>query len=144
MDWYLWTKALHIAAVISWMAGLLYLPRLFVYHIQLSGNAEAVSKFELMERRLQRAIMTPAMIVALLTGGLLLFYFRNVDWMSFWIYFKLGSVLGLVMVHFMLSVWRLNLSAGNNQHSEKFFRLMNEVPAVLMIVIVVMVIVRPF
>ena len=144
MDFYLITKAVHIIAVISWMAGMLYLPRLFVYHVKLVDNEEASETFKIMERRLLKAIMTPAFGLALLSGLLLLLYFGNVDWQSYWLYGKLISLVGLVAIHFYLSSCQVAFSRDQNRHSERFYRLLNEVPAVLMIIIVVMIIVRPF
>lgn len=144
MDFYLITKAVHIIAVISWMAGVLYLPRLFVYHVKLAGNVEASETFKGMERKLLYAIMTPAFGLALVSGLVLLFYFGNVDWQSYWLYGKLVSLVGLITVHFYLSSCQKAFSNDQNRHSERFYRLLNEVPAVLMIIIVVLVVVRPF
>jgi protoporphyrinogen IX oxidase len=144
VDFYLLTKAVHIIAVISWMAGMLYLPRLFVYHVQLRDNNDAVETFKVMERRLLTAIMTPAFVVAFLSGLLLLFYFGNVDWGSFWLWCKLLSLFIMIYVHVFLGQCQRAFVSDSNRHSEKFFRIINEVPAVLMIVIVVMIVMRPF
>lgn len=144
MDFYLITKAIHIIAVISWMAGLLYLPRLFVYHIQLAGNSEASETFKVMERRLMKAIMTPAMTVAILSGLVLLFYFGNVDWHSFWLSLKLFCLVAMIAIHLYLAKCLKDFTLDRNRNSERFYRILNEAPAVLMIIIVVMVIVRPF
>ncbi len=143
-DFYLWTKAIHIISVICWMAGLLYLPRLFVYHVSLYGNDQAVEIFKMMERRLLNGIMNPSLLLSLLTGSMLLFYFDNVDWESLWIYVKIIFIMGLIVFHLFMISWQRSFSRDKNRYSEKFYRIVNEVPAVFMIVIVFMVILRPF
>ena len=144
MDWYLWTKALHIIAVICWMAGLLYLPRLFIYHLQLSENDQAVATFKVMERRLLNAITLPSMVFSLITGLLLLFYFGNVDWQSVWLWFKLLSVTLMIAATLFVASCQKAFAEDRNSRSERFYRIINEVPALLMIIIVVAVVVRPF
>lgn len=146
MDWltalYPWIKMLHIVAVISWMAGLLYLPRLFAYHADASG--ETAETFKVMERRLLRFIMNPAMIAAYVFGLVLLAVPGIVDWGTAWIYVKLAAIAMLTIVHHMFAVWRKTFAANGNRRPARFYKLMNEVPTVLMIVIVAMVVVKPF
>ncbi len=141
IDWYLWLKAIHIIAVISWMAGLLYLPRLFVYHAEAEIGSELSETLKIMERRLLRAIMNPAMLVALIAGGFLLGY---QDFSEGWLHVKLASVAGLIVMHMMMGKWRKTFEADENTRSHKFFRYANEGPTVLMIIIVVMAVVKPF
>jgi protoporphyrinogen IX oxidase len=148
MNWllplYPWIKALHIVSVIAWMAGLLYLPRLFVYHAaELPGSPAAVI-FEVMERRLLRAIMNPAMVGVFLLGGLLAATPGAVDWTSGWIHAKLFLVVLLAGLHHALARWRKAFAAGRNPHSARFYRIVNEVPTVVMVVIVILVVVKPF
>jgi putative membrane protein len=138
----LWVKTVHVLAVISWMAGLLYLPRLFVYHAKLERGSDTARLFEVMEYRLQRFIMVPAMIVAWLTGLWL-------AWSSFafqgsWLWMKFLLVLGMSAHHGLQSRWRKDFAAGKNERSERFFRIQNEVPTLLMMGIVALVVVKPF
>ncbi len=139
-----WLKALHIIAVIAWMAGLLYLPRLFVYHSGAEKGSDSATMLEVMELRLLRFIMNPAMIAAFVFGGLLLMTPGAVDWSAGWIHAKLLLVVVLTLAHAMMSIWRKGFAAGANRHSAKFYRIINEVPTVLMIAIVILVIVKPF
>lgn len=141
---YLWIKALHIIAVISWMAALLYLPRLFVYHCSAEPGSEQSETFKLMERRLANAIMTPAMVVSLLAG--LAMMGMNPALFSGGAYFgvKLALVAGLLVMHFLMRRWMADFAADRNTKPQRFFRFMNEVPTLLMIGIVIMIIVRPF
>jgi len=142
---YLWVKAFHIISVISWMAGLLYLPRLFVYHSECEAQSDQSETFIIMERRLLKAIMTPAMIFSWGLGLTLIFVFDAVSLSSDgWIHVKLGLVILLSGFHMYLAKLTTAFSQSNNQHSAKFYRLINEVPTVLMIGIVILVIVRPF
>ena len=142
-DWYLWVKAVHLLAVISWMAGLLYLPRLYVYHCGAEPGSQAAATFEVMERRLLRGIMNPSMIVAWLLGFALLA--AEPGWFSQgWLHVKLVAVVLMTAGHMALAKWRKDFAAGRNRHSERFYRVANEVPAVLMVVIVIMAIVKPF
>ncbi len=143
-DAYPWIKAFHIIAVIAWMAGLLYLPRLFVYHCGAAKGTDSAAMLEVMERRLLRFIMNPAMIAAFVFGGLMLLVPGAVDWSAGWIHAKLALVVVLTLAHAMMSIWRKGFEAGANQHSAKFYRLANEAPTVLMIAIVILVIVKPF
>lgn len=141
---YPWIKALHVIAVISWMAGLLYLPRLYVYHVDVAPDSEAAGRFKVMERRLLRAIMNPAMIAAMIFGGLLLANMGEGEWRSGWLHVKLLCVAGLIGFHMLMARWRRDLEIGRNLRTARAYRVANEIPAVLMVVIVVMVIVRPF
>ena len=142
-DWYLWLKAVHLMAVISWMAGLLYLPRLFVYHCGAEPGSQAAETFKTMERRLLRAIMTPAMIAAWILG--LAMIAVQPEWMSQgWMHVKLLAVVVMTIGHMAMAKWRSDFAADRNRHSERFYRFMNEAPALLMVIIVIMVIVKPF
>lgn len=143
-DIYLWTKALHVISMTAWMAGLLYLPRLFVYHTEVAVGSTESERFKIMERRLLRAIMNPAMTATFLFGGLLLATPGVVDWSSGWIWVKLILVLSLVHFHYLMGRWRKDFAVNQNTRSSRYFRVANEVPTLAMIVIVIMVIVRPF
>ena len=139
---YEWIKALHVLAVISWMAGLLYLPRLFVYHASAAKGSESSQTFKVMERRLLKAIMTPAMILAWATGlyiAMLAGYFR-----SGWFHGKLLLVVLMSAVHGVLAVHVKQFARDANLKAPRYFRILNEVPTVLMIGIVILVIVKPF
>jgi putative membrane protein len=142
---YLWLKALHIISVIAWMAGMLYLPRLFVYHCDAPPGSASAEMLEVMERRLLRMIINPAMVAAFVFGGwMLLMPETTVDWSEGWIYAKLGFVVVLTAVHGFLARWRRDFAAGRNRHGAKFYRVVNEVPTLVMIAIVILVVVRPF
>jgi protoporphyrinogen IX oxidase len=142
---YLWIKALHVIAVISWMAGLLYLPRLFVYHCDAAAGSAASETFKVMERRLMAAIMTPAMLVSWALGlGLIAVLGLEVFRDGYWLSVKLGLVIGLTATHLLMIRHLRDFARDRNAHSQRYFRILNEVPTVLMIAIVVMVIVRPF
>jgi putative membrane protein len=139
---YLWIKAVHIIAVISWMAGMLYLPRLFVYHTAAEPGSAQAKTFEVMEYRLLTYIMTPAMAVTWILGLLLMW---QGDWMtSGWMHAKLALVLAMSGVHGFLGRCARDFRAGSNQRTTKFFRIINEVPTILMIVVVILVVVKPF
>ena len=140
---YPWTKSLHVISVIAWMAGLFYLPRLFVYHVENDGPALRET-FSVMERRLLRAIMNPAMIATWVFGLGLVFTPGIVDWAQFWPWTKLAAVLGMTWFHHWLAKRRKDLLSGTNTVTGRQYRLMNEVPTVLLIVIVISVIARPF
>ncbi len=139
---YLSLKALHIIAVISWMAGLLYLPRLFVYHCNATPGSEQSETFKVMERRLYKFIMMPAMIVAWVVGIVLMF---EGQWFaSGWFIAKLVLVIAMTIVHGLLGHWTSEFSYDRNRHPQKFFRIVNEIPTVLMIAIVILATVKPF
>jgi putative membrane protein len=139
-----WLLALHIVAVISWMAGLLYLPRLFVYHADAIKGSVQSETFKVMERRLMRGIMNPAMVIAWLAGLSMIIFFKAFDWSQAWPYFKIAFVLVLSAYHGMLAKHRKAFAEDRNEKSSRFFRFINEVPTLLMIGIVIAVVVRPF
>jgi putative membrane protein len=139
---YDWIKALHVVAIISWMAALLYLPRLFIYHCAAAPGSEKSETFKIMERRLLKAIMTPAMIVSWL-AGLYLAWSAN-WWTSGWFIVKLIAVVALSGAHMFLAAETRRFAEDRNQRPARFFRVVNEIPTLLMIVIVVFVIVKPF
>ena len=141
---YPWLKALHIVAVIAWMAGLLYLPRLFVYHAGVPMGSNRAATFEMMERRLLRGIMAPALAMTYGFGLLLLAIPGVVDWQRGWMWAKLSFVLLLTVFHFLLAAWRRAFAAGQVPHTARFFRLVNELPTLAMIPIVTFVVVKPF
>jgi protoporphyrinogen IX oxidase len=139
---YEWIKALHVIAVISWMAGMLYLPRLFVYHCDAAVGSQQSETFKVMERRLLKAIINPAMVVTWLAGIYLVWAGH---WLGAgWFHGKLLLVLLLSGVHGMLSARVRDFANDANTKSQKFYRIINEVPAVLMVGIVILVIVKPF
>jgi putative membrane protein len=139
---YEWIKALHVIAVISWMAGMLYLPRLFVYHAQTASGSQQSETFKIMERRLLRAIMTPAMIVTWLAG--LWLVWQGGFMKAGWFHAKFALVILLSGVHGFLAARVKDFASDTNTKSHKFYRLINEVPTVLMVLIVVLVVVKPF
>ena len=141
---YLWIKALHLIAVIAWMAGMLYLPRLFVYHCSTDAGSKQSEDFKIMERKLLRGIINPSMIVSFILGGILLGHLDQDAWLEGWLHAKLAFVLILLVYHGLMSRWRRDFEADVNERSPKFYRWMNEVPAVLMFGIVIFVVVRPF
>ena len=142
MDWVLWAKALHVIAVMSWMAGLLYLPRLFVYHVDAEVGSELSETLKVMERRLLRIIMTPAMIVAWI-AGLLIGYAQNLLFEP-WFMVKFVAVVLLSAAHMGMAKYRRDFEVDLRLRSAKFFRIYNEVPTLLMILVVGLVVVRPF
>ena len=139
-----WLKAAHIVSVVAWMAGLLYLPRLFVYHAEARPGSSAAEAFKVMERRLLRGIMHPAMALSYLFGILLLGIPGVADWRRGWLPVKLAAVLALTLIHFLLARWRKEFAADANRRPARFYRIVNELPTLLLIVIVAMVVVRPF
>ena len=141
---YLWVKALHVMSVIAWMAALLYLPRLFVYHVDAAPGSDRSETFKVMERRLLRGIMNPAMIASLGFGLVMVAAGGPALWQTGWFAVKALCLLLLLAFHMAAAGWRRAFVEDRNTRSGRFYRFMNEVPAVLMVVIVVMVIVRPF
>jgi len=143
-EYYLWLKALHIIAVIAWMAGMMYLPRLYVYHCAAETGSVQSETFKVMERRLLRGIINPAMIVSLLLGGVLLLVPGLIDWSSGWIWGKLALVVALGAMHGLFSRWRKDFEADRNVRPATFYRIANEAPFVVMVGIVILVILKPF
>ena len=142
---YPWIKSLHIISVISWMAGIFYLPRLFVHHTEkVSVGSETDKLFQMMEFKLLKVIMNPAMIATWLFGLLLAMTPGIIDWSAIWPWTKLASILGMTWFHIWLGMRRKEFVAGENKLDGRRYRIMNEVPTILMIVIVISVIVRPF
>ena len=137
-------KAFHVIAIIAWMAGLLYLPRLFVYHAASKMGSEQSETFKIMERRLLRLITTPAMLASWVLG-LILAFSGVIDWSrDGWFYAKLALVLALSAYHGLLAMWTKDFALDRNTRSARFYRIANEVPTLLMIFIVILVVVRPF
>jgi putative membrane protein len=144
---YDWIKAFHIIAVIAWMAGMLYLPRLFVYHCAAEKGSVQSETFKVMERRLLRAIINPAMIATIVLGlwlGWLGPDSRYGWFASPWLGAKIVLVLALSAMHGLFARWVKDFAADNNQHSPQFYRIINEVPTILMIGIVILAVVKPF
>lgn len=140
---YMTLKALHLIAVMAWMAGLFYLPRLFVYHCQAEKGSDKSETFKIMEFKLLRYIMHPAAIAAWLFGGAMLW--ANPALLSApWMHVKLLCVVLMTVFHHMLMIWRKQFARDENRHSEKFYRWWNEAPTLLMIIIIVMAVVEPF
>jgi len=143
-QYYLWIKALHIISVISWMAALFYMPRLFVYHTQVREESEAYTLFKTMERRLEKIIMTPAMVASLFFGVLLLVMPGIVQWQMGWIHGKLFLVFLLLTYHVLLVKYRKAFACGRNTRKQRFYRSINEIPVVIKICIVILAVVKPF
>lgn len=143
-DYYLWTKSLHLIAVMSWMAGLLYLPRLFVYHVAAPIGSSENETFKVMEYRLQRFIMTPAMITTFVLGFLLMLTPGVLVKPMGWFHAKFFLVILMAGSQGFMGKWRKAFAADQNTKSAKFFRVANEVPTVLMIFIIFLVVVKPF
>lgn len=142
-NYYLWFKAFHVVSMISWMVGLLYLPRLYVYHTRVEKGSEMDKMFQLMESRLLRIIMNPAMIITY-ASGIINSYIYGLTTLGKWFHIKMLAVLVLTIFHGLLARWRRNFVNGNNIHSEKFFRVANELPTIMMIIAVFMVVIKPF
>jgi putative membrane protein len=142
---YLWLKALHIIAVISWMAGMLYLPRLFVYHVDAVAGSVQSETFKVMERRLLKAIINPAMIATWLLGLWLIWLMgKDAFLQAGWLQAKLALVIAMSGLHGFLARWVKDFAADRNRHTGKFYRIVNEIPTVLMIFIVLLATVKPF
>ena len=142
MNLYLLFKSLHLIAVISWMAGLLYLPRIFVYHAEASQESQK-DVFKTMERKLYNYIMMPAMLLSWLFGVLLIHSLGFNIFMELWMQIKIVSVLTLTYYHFLLGKYLNDFAIDNNSKSSKFYRIMNEVPTILLIVVVFVVVFKP-
>lgn len=147
MDWgtfaATWIKALHVISVIAWIAGMMYLPRLFVYHAAAETGSIQSETFKIMERRLYRGIITPAMGATWLFG-LVMVFSGLVDWSSGWPWVKAVAVILLSAIHGFYGRQVRNFAADRNQRPQGFFRIVNELPFVLVIIIIIMVIVKPF
>ena len=143
MNYYLLFKSLHLITVIAWMAGLLYLPRIFVYHVENSEKKETTEIFEVMEKRLYLYIMRPAMILSWLFG-IILIYISGIDIFSqLWMHTKLGLVVLLTMYHEYLGTCLKSLKLKTNTKTSKFFRIINEVPTIILIFIIFIVVFKP-
>ncbi len=140
---YDWVKAMHVIAVIAWMAGMLYLPRLYVYHVTAVKGGELSETLKVMERRLLRAIINPAMVATFLFGGWML-YLNTALLSLHWMHAKLVLVLAMSALHGLLARWRKAFAMDSNRHSANFFRTVNEIPTLFLIGIVILVIVKPF
>lgn len=138
-EFYLTIKVIHVVSVIAWMAGLFYLPRLFVYHVTYPENG---AMLKIMAEKLYKIIMNPAMIVSVISGALLFFSggFKSDGWM----HAKITCVIALIVFHLALNSWRYQLSVGSCSKSSKFFRFINEIPTIILILIIILVIVKPF
>jgi putative membrane protein len=139
---YNWLLALHIIAVIAWMAGMLYLPRLYVYHARAAKGSELSETFKVMERRLLRGIINPAMIAAWILG--LSLAWQGNHWLEGWFHAKVVLLIGMQIIHAGLARWRRAFAKDANVHSDRFYRFMNEVPTLLLIGIVILAVVKPF
>ena len=139
---YLWVKSVHVMAVIAWMAGMLYLPRLFVYHCDAPAGSPASETFKVMERRLLRAIINPAMVAAWILGLMLVAHLGA--WDEGWMHGKFAFVVALTVIHHVFARWRKVFDRDANARSPRFYRYWNELPALLMVGIVILVIVKPF
>jgi len=145
MTFYLYIKALHIISVISWMAGMLYLPRLFVYHANIINSKETNNNFILMEKRLLRYIMNPAIVLTWVFGLILVLHpFSVIDTTEIWFIIKIILVLAMSCLHGYFSFCRKKLQEDNSFYSQRYFKYLNEAPTILMIAIVIMVVIRPF
>jgi len=142
--YYLWIKAFHIIAVIAWMAGMLYLPRLFVYHAEVAANSSESAKFKVMERRLLNAIMRPAIVTTWLLGLTLALLPASGGFSQGWLHAKLGLVVGMSALHGFFTKCQRDFAKDANRHSSRFYRIWNEIPAVLMVFVVILVVVKPF
>lgn len=141
---YVWTKAFHIVSMVAWMAALFYLPRLYVYHCETQPGSVESERFKVMERRLLKQIATPAMIATWLFGILLVLTPGIIDWSWGWWHVKLLAVILMSGFHGMLSAWRRDFLLDRNTRPQRFYRIANEVPTLLLLIIVIMVVVRPF
>ncbi len=141
---YSWTKAFHIIAMVAWMAGIFYLPRLYVYHCETRPGSAASERFKVMERRLLKQITNPAMIATWVFGILLVLTPGVLDWAAGWWHVKLAAVLAMSGLHGGYALWRKDFLYDRNRRPARFYRIANEIPTVLLALIVVMVIVRPF
>jgi putative membrane protein len=142
-EWFPWLKVIHIVSVVAWMAGLFYLPRLFVYHRGVSPGGEASELFKVMERRLMVTIMRPAAVASLLSGALL-FIAGQFEFLQVWVLGKLAAVLLLCLYHGALERYLQQFTRDERAGDARFFRILNEIPTLLLIIIVVFIVVKPF
>lgn len=141
---YEWLKVGHVLSIIAWMAAMLYLPRLFVYHAGVDVGSDTSETFKVMERRLYKAIMTPAMLSSWAFGLGMIFYASLLSTGTFWLHLKLAIVVAMTAFHGFCARWLRAFAEDRNVHSGRFFRFMNEVPTLMMIIVVILVIVQPF
>lgn len=141
---YPWIKAFHVISMVAWMAGTFYLPRLFVYHCEVAPGSVESERFKVMERRLFKQIINPAMIATVLFGVLLVLTPGVVDWAQGWFHVKLLAVILLFGFHGAMSRWRKDFLEDRNRRPQRYYRIANEVPTLLLVLIVIMVIVKPF
>ncbi|MCY4191346.1 MAG: protoporphyrinogen oxidase HemJ [Rhodospirillaceae bacterium] len=142
MDWLSWVKALHVFTVIAWMAGMLYLPRLYVYHAGAEVGSDKSETFKIMERRLLRGILNPSMIVAWICGVIM--FIKLEYWTEGWMHAKWFGIIGLSTLHGLYARWRKDFERDQNTRPAVFYRIWNEVPVIFLILIIVMVVVKPF
>lgn len=140
-DWYQWIKAFHVMAVISWMAGIFYLPRLFVYHAMAGNTGETAETLKVMEFKLYRYIMVNSMYATWAAGLAMLWV---IGFSEIWLWIKFAAVCAMTAYHYLLRHHMLVFARGENRRDDRYFRILNEIPTLLMVVIVVMVIVKPF
>ena len=141
---YLYVKSFHIISIIAWCAAMLYLPRLYVYHVDLKPKSDPSDVFKIMEKRLAKYIMNPAMFGSLIFGILLTLNLSDSSWDQVWLQAKILFVIGLLAIHMAMANWRRNFANNRNTRSKNFYRIANEIPTVLMIGIVIFVIIQPF
>ena len=141
--YFIWYKTIHVISVVSWMAAIFYLPRLFVYHSKVKRGSQIDKTFQIMEKRLIKFIMVPALLATYIFG-LLTAYIYGFSALGTWFHIKLIAVLGLTIIQILCIKWTKDFFHGKNRHNEKFYKIINEIPLLLMIVAVTMVIVKPF
>ncbi|MFV9875237.1 MAG: protoporphyrinogen oxidase HemJ [Rickettsiales endosymbiont of Dermacentor nuttalli] len=142
-EYYLWIKSFHVVAIISWMAGMLYLPRLYAYHSSIKLGSDLDKTFQVMENRLLRYIINPAMVIAVILGILLAYIFGFAT-LGIWFHLKMMLVIILFAIHGMFSKWHKDFVNSTNKHSSNFYKIINESVTLIMIFIVILVIVKPF
>lgn len=141
--YYLWFKAMHVISVISWMSGIFYLPRIYVYHVKVQKDSELDRTFKIMEGRLLKIIMNPAIMMTYIFGFINA-YVYGISNLGLWFHIKMLAVLGLTIFHFFLIKCYKSFVIGNNIYSVRFYKMINEIPTILMIIAVIMVIIKPF
>ena len=141
---YNWFLSFHIISVIAFMAGTMYLPRLFIYHVETKVGSEESERFKLMEKRLMKQIVNPSLILTIIFGTLISLYPGVLDFQQLWVWCKMFAFLGILFMHAMFSYHFLKFQNDKNKQTAKYFRRCNEIPFILMIIIVIMVVVKPF